>query len=103
MKVCGTLQRPRLAVKRTLSNIFVQLIDDEKHETLVSVSTLDKKIKGASLYGGNVKAATILGEILAEKAKGKGISSVVFDRRGWPFHGRIKALAQSLRKAGLKL
>ncbi|MBU2541876.1 MAG: 50S ribosomal protein L18 [Candidatus Omnitrophica bacterium] len=102
VKICGTKQRPRLAVIRTLSNIFVQLVDDENHSTLLSASTLDKKLKGANVYGGNTKAADMLGGILAQRAKEKGISKVVFDRRDRPYHGRIKALAEAARKAGLE-
>lgn len=101
-KLTGTTLRPRMAVNRTLANIFVQIIDDEKQKTLITVSTLDDKIKGAKVYGGNVKAAILLGELLAHKAKDKGIIKVVFDRRGLPYHGRIKALADAARKAGLE-
>lgn len=82
--------------------MFVQLIDDESKNTLVSVSTFDKKFKGSKIYGGNIKAANKLGEVVAQKAKEKGISKIVFDRRGLPFHGRIKALAEGARKAGLE-
>ncbi len=102
MKVSGSIERPRLSVTRTLANMFVQIIDDDKRQTLISVSTLDDKIKGGKIYGGNTKAAVILGEIVASRAKEKGISKVVFDRRGLPYHGRIKALAESARKAGLE-
>ncbi len=101
-KVFGTSERPRLAVTKTLSNIFVQLIDDEKNMTLLSASTLDEKIKGSKIYGGNAKAATMLGQILTQIAKEKGITKIVFDRRGRPYHGRIKALAEAARKAGLE-
>lgn len=101
-KVFGTSERPRLAVTKTLANIFIQLVDDEKQKTLFSTSTLDEKIKGSKIYGGNAKAAAILGEILARIAKEKGITKVVFDRRGRPYHGRIKALAEAARKAGLE-
>lgn len=102
VKVSGTIERPRLSVTKTLANLFAQLIDDSGRKTILSVSTLDKKIKGAGLYGGNVKAATLLGEIIAQQAKAKGVSKVVFDRRGRPYHGRIKALAEAARKAGLE-
>lgn len=102
VRISGSLQRPRLSVKRSLANISVQLIDDENQKTLFTVSTLDDKIKGAKIYGGNIKAAAILGELVAVKAKDKGISKVVFDRRGLPYHGRIKALADAARKAGLE-
>lgn len=100
-KVVGSPVRPRMAVKRTLANIFVQIIDDEQQKTILSVSTLDKSIKGSNIYGGNLKAAALLGEILTKKAKEKGISKVVLDRRSCSYHGRIKALAESARKTGL--
>ncbi|MEW6008915.1 MAG: 50S ribosomal protein L18 [Candidatus Omnitrophota bacterium] len=101
-KVFGTGERPRLAVTKTLANIFVQLIDDEKQKTLLSASTLDDRIKGSKIYGGNIKAAGMLGEILTKTAKEKGITKIVFDRRGRPYHGRLKALAEAARKAGLE-
>lgn len=102
MRIVGTRERPRMSVKRTLANIFVQIVDDEKQNTLLCASTLDEKIKGSKVYGGNIKSAVILGGIIAQKAKEKGISKVVFDRKGLPYHGRIKALADAARKAGLE-
>lgn len=102
-KVFGTESRPRLCVYRGLSNIQAQLIDDMNEKTLVCVSTQDKEFKKKITYGGNVKAALLLGEILTEQAKKKGITEVVFDRAGFIYHGRIKALAESCRKHGLKL
>lgn len=102
-KIFGTKTKPRFCVFRSLANIYAQLIDDIDERTLLSVSTADKdfkkKVKGSS---GNVKAAAALGEVFAEEAKKKGISEVVFDRAGFLYHGRVRALAESARKHGLK-
>ncbi len=100
-KVSGTAARPRLAVFRSLKNISVQFIDDQAGKTLLAVSTLGGDFPKDS-YGGNVKAATTLGKLAAEKAKAAGISEVVFDRGGRQYHGRVKALADAAREAGLK-
>jgi large subunit ribosomal protein L18 len=97
-KLSGTAERPRLNVYRSLNHIYAQVIDDQKGETLVSVSTLALKAK----TGGNVAAAREMGKSIAEKAKEKGIEKVVFDRGGFLYHGRIKALADAAREAGLK-
>lgn len=101
-KICGTQLKPRLSVYRSFKNLFIQLVDDEKHSTLLSVSTLDKDFKEKAKYGGNVKAAALLGEIVVNKAKEKNIEAIVFDRSGYLYHGRVKALAEVLRKGGLK-
>jgi len=101
-KVKGTKERPRLSVYRSLRNLFVQLVDDATHTTLVCVSTLDKTFKGQQVNGGNVKAASLLGELVSKKAQEKGIKKIVFDRGGYKFFGRIKALAESLKKGGLE-
>lgn len=101
-KILGTKVRPRLCVYRGLSNIQAQLIDDINEKTLASASTQEKEIKKKIPYGGNAKAASALGEILAEQAKKIGISEVVFDRAGFRYHGRLKALAEACRKHGLK-
>ncbi|MFH1778763.1 MAG: 50S ribosomal protein L18 [Candidatus Omnitrophota bacterium] len=101
-KIEGTKERPRLSVHRSLKNIFVQLIDDIEGKTLYSISTLDKRFKEKFKGGGNVKAAEILGEMFAREAQGKGIRQVVFDRGGYLYHGRLKALAEAARKAGLE-
>jgi large subunit ribosomal protein L18 len=100
--VIGTSERPRLNVRRSLKNIFVQVIDDSKGVTLVSVSTTDKSFKEKLAYGGNVKSAVLLGELAAKVAKEKNISKVVFDRGGYAYHGRIKAFAEAARKGGLE-
>ena len=101
-KVAGTSERPRLSVHKSHQNMCTQLIDDISGKTLVAASTLEKDFLKKSKSGGNIKAATILGEYLAGKAKEKGIKKVVFDRGGFKYHGRIKALAESARKAGLE-
>ncbi|MBN1353687.1 MAG: 50S ribosomal protein L18 [Candidatus Omnitrophica bacterium] len=100
-KVIGTPERPRLCVFRSNKNIYVQLIDDVKGRTLLSLSTNSKELKNKPAYGGNVKAAALIGEEFAKKAKAKGFGKVVFDRAGYAFHGRVKALAESARKNGL--
>ncbi len=101
-KVSGTAECPRLAVFRSASHIYAQIIDDDKGVTLVAASTLDKAIKEKVAFGGNVEAAKEVGKLVAEKAIEAGISEVVFDRGGYLYHGRIQALADSAREAGLK-
>ncbi|MBI2679271.1 MAG: 50S ribosomal protein L18 [Candidatus Koribacter versatilis] len=106
-KVAGTSERPRLNVYRSLNHIYVQLIDDAAGTTIVSASTNEKAgTKGAKgtkkPTGGNVASAKALGKMIAERAKAKGVSSVVFDRGGYIYHGRVKALADAAREAGLK-
>ena len=98
-KISGTPEMPRLNVFRSEANIYAQVIDDVNGVTLVSASSLDKAIDG---YGGNVAAATAVGKLVAERAKAKGIENVVFDRGGYVYHGRVKALAEGARESGLK-
>ena len=100
-KIFGQNQRPRLCIYRSLTNLSAQIIDDVAGKTLLSISTFDKEAKSAIKYGGNVKAAGGLGRLLAEKAKAKGINSVVFDRGGYQYHGRVKVFAEAARKGGL--
>lgn len=100
-KVSGTQDRPRLSIYRSYKNIFVQLVNDQTHSTLLFASTLDKDFKEKLKYGGNVKAAEMLGDTIAKKAKENKIEKIVFDRGGYLYHGRIKALAEALRKGGL--
>jgi large subunit ribosomal protein L18 len=88
-------------VHRSLANLYGQVIDDASNRTLFSLSTRDKEIKDKFPYGGNAKAAALLGEVFARRAKEKGISRVIFDRGGYLYHGRIRAFAESLRKAGM--
>jgi len=102
VRMQGTSEMPRLVVRRSLRNIFAQVVDDTDNKTLFCMSTQDKQIKAKFPYAGNIKAATFLGEEFAKKAKEKGITQVVFDRAGYLYHGRVKAFAESLRKGGLK-
>lgn len=101
-KIRGTTQRPRLNVFRSIQNIYAQIIDDDQGKTLVTASTLSPELKGKLTFGGNIAAATAVGELLAEKAKGTGVEKVVFDRAGYIYHGRIKALAEAARAGGLE-
>jgi large subunit ribosomal protein L18 len=98
-KLSGTPQRPRLAVFRSVAHIYAQVIDDIEGKTIVSASSVDK---GGKTNGGNVAAAKSIGKLVAERAREKGIKSVVFDRGGYQYHGRIKALADAAREAGLE-
>ena len=98
-KISGTPEMPRLNVFRSEANIYAQVIDDVNGVTLASASSLDKAIGG---YGGNIAAATAVGKLVAERAKAKGIETVVFDRGGYLYHGRVKALAEGAREGGLK-
>ena len=113
-KLRGTAERPRLAVFRSVAHIYAQVIDDAQGKTLVAASSVAKDAKPAraaksgkttktsKTSGGNVAAAMAIGKLVAERAKQKGIAKVVFDRGGYPYHGRIKALAEAARAAGLE-
>ncbi len=98
-KVSGTTERPRLAIYRSLNHIYAQVIDDEQRKTLASASTTEKDLRGGT--GGNIEAAQRVGRTIAERAIAAGISSVVFDRGGYLYHGRVKALTDAAREAGL--
>src|SRR5207248_2489495 len=98
-KVQGTGARPRLAIYRSLNHIYAQIIDDKQGRTIASASTTEKDLRGAS--GGNVAAAERVGRAIAERALSKGVESVVFDRGGYRYHGRVKALTDAARAAGL--
>jgi large subunit ribosomal protein L18 len=98
-KLSGTKERPRLAVFRSVAHIYAQVIDDVEGKTLASASSVDKDGK---TKGGNVAAAKAIGKLVAERAKEKGVKQVVFDRGGYQYHGRIKALADAARDAGLE-
>jgi len=98
-KLRGVEERPRLAVFRSSKHIYAQVIDDASGRTLVAASTVDKGFDG---YGGNVEAAKQVGKLIGERAKEKGIARVVFDRGGHRYHGRVKALAEAAREAGLE-
>ena len=101
-KINGTVQRPRLAVFRSSKHIYAQLIDDVQGITIASASTLDKEIAQQVGNGGNVDAARKIGELIATRAKEKGVEQVVFDRGGYLYRGRIQALADAAREAGLQ-
>ena len=100
-KISGTADCPRLCVYRSNSHIYAQIIDDEAGTTLVSASSLDKDIKGEVSNGSNVQAASAVGKLVAERAAAKDIKDVVFDRGGYLYHGRVQALAEAAREAGL--
>lgn len=101
-KVSGTAQRPRLCVTRTNAHIYAQIIDDVSGRTLVAASSNDRELKGSLASGSNVEAAKAVGEAIGRRALEAGISEVVFDRGGRLYHGRVKALADGARSAGLK-
>jgi large subunit ribosomal protein L18 len=101
-KVTGTESRPRLCLFRSLNHIYAQLIDDAKGNTLTSASTLDPEIKGEADGKAKTARAELVGSLLAKRAIEQGISQVVFDRGGYKYHGRVKALAEAARQAGLK-
>lgn len=101
-KVFGTPDRPRLCVYRSIKNIYAQVIDDTKGNTLVAASSLDKEIQEQIKYGGNKEVAKMVGALIAKRALEKGIETVSFDRGGYLYHGRIQELAEGAREAGLK-
>jgi large subunit ribosomal protein L18 len=98
-KVSGTQERPRLAVFRSLNHIYAQVIDDAQGNTLAAAASTEKDLRG---NGGNLEGAKLIGQKIAERAKNKGITRVVFDRGGYLYHGRVKALADAAREAGLE-
>jgi len=100
-KLFGTSNRPRLCVSRSLNNIFAQIIDDEMHHTLVAASTLDKEFLTENKNINKTQKSQLIGERIAKLAMSKGINQVVFDRGGYVYHGRVKALAEAARKGGL--
>jgi large subunit ribosomal protein L18 len=104
-KMTGTAQKPRLSVFRSVSHIYVQVIDDMSGQTIASASTVDPTVKGKmakGVAGGNVKGAEMVGSAIAERLKEKGITKVVFDRNGFLYHGRVRAVAEAARSAGLE-
>jgi len=101
-RVVGTMERPRLCVYRSLGHIYAQVIDDHGGRTLASASTLDKQTRAQVKGGGNIAAAKIVGKTVAERSLAAGIQQVVFDRGGYMYHGRVEALANAAREAGLK-
>lgn len=101
-KVAGTPERPRLCVFRSLKHIYAQIIDDTTGRTLVAASSLEQAFKETGKSGGNVDGAFVVGHLIAKKALEKGIKRVVFDRGGYRYHGRVKALAEGARQGGLE-
>jgi large subunit ribosomal protein L18 len=100
--ISGAPGKPRLNVFRSLCNIYAQVIDDAAGQTIAAASTLDAEVKSAVKTGGNVEAAKVVGQVLGKRAVEKGIETVVFDRGGYKYHGRVAAIADGAREAGLK-
>lgn len=100
--VVGTSDRPRLNVFRSLNNIYAQVVDDTTYATLASASTIDKELKAKLKTGGDIESARLVGELVAKRAKKKGVAKVVFDRGGYQYHGRVKSLAEGARAEGLE-
>jgi large subunit ribosomal protein L18 len=101
-KINGTAARPRLSVFRSSKHMYAQLIDDVAGVTIASASTMDKELTDAVSNGGNIEAATKVGQLIAQRAQAKGVTQIVFDRGGYLYHGRISALATAAREAGLE-
>lgn len=101
-RVVGTPSKPRLCVFRSLKHIYAQIIEDEQGRTLVSASSADPEIREKAKHGGNIEVAKVVGELIAIRALTKGIDTVVFDRGGWIYHGRVRALAEAARQGGLQ-
>jgi large subunit ribosomal protein L18 len=101
-RIAGTSERPRLCVHRSTRHIRAQVVDDNAGRTIVSASSLDKDVRAAIKGGGNVAASKVVGKAIAERARAKGVEKVVFDRGGYQYHGRVQALAEAAREAGLQ-
>lgn len=101
-RVRGTAEVPRLNVFRSLGNLYAQIVDDTRGHTLVAASTLDQELRKTLKTGGNAAASRVVGTVLGERAKAAGVTRVVFDRGGYLYHGRVKALAEAARAAGMK-
>jgi large subunit ribosomal protein L18 len=101
-RMSGTMDRPRLCVHRSTRHIRAQVVDDLSGRTLASASSLDTEVKSIIKGGGNIAASRVVGKMVAERARAKGIDKVVFDRGGYQYHGRVQALAEAAREAGLK-
>ncbi|MGH9686262.1 MAG: 50S ribosomal protein L18 [Candidatus Acidiferrales bacterium] len=101
-RIAGSAERPRLCVHRSSRHIRAQVIDDASARTIVSASSLDKDVRSQIRGGGNIAASKVVGKIIAERARAKGVENVVFDRGGYQYHGRVQALAEAAREAGLK-
>jgi large subunit ribosomal protein L18 len=102
-KVIGTSERPRLSVYRSNKHIYAQIIDDTSNQVLTAASSMSKDFRVTDKHGGGIEGAMLVGEMLAEKALQKGIQQVVFDRNGFLYHGRVRAVAMGAREKGLKL
>ena len=100
-KIAGKPERPRLCVHRSSKHIRAQVIDDQTNRTIVSASSLDKEVRAGLKGGGNVAASKVVGKAIADRARAQGIEKVVFDRGGYQYHGRVQALAEAAREAGL--
>jgi len=101
-RLFGTSERPRLSVFRSSKHIYAQVINDASGTTLAAASTLDPEVRAQKSYGGNKAAASVVGRVIAERAKQAGIDKICFDRRSYKYHGRVEALAQAAREAGLQ-
>ena len=101
-KIRGTTERPRLSIFRSTKHIYAQIIDDERGHTVAAASTLTADLSELEGYGGNIEAAKAVGRLIGEQARAQNITQVVFDRNGYLYHGRIKALADAAREAGLE-
>jgi large subunit ribosomal protein L18 len=101
-KIHGTAGRPRLSIFRSTRHMYAQIIDDDQGTVIASASTMEAQLRGSSKYGGNIEAAREVGKLLAERAATKKIEAVSFDRGGFKYHGRVKALAEAVRDGGLK-
>lgn len=102
-KLTGTSERPRLSIRRSLNHIYCQVIDDQSGRTLIAASSIDKELRGQVGYGGNAAAATVIGKVVAERAKAVGITALCFDRGSRKYHGRVAAVAEALREAGIQV
>ena len=101
-KISGNPNRPRLCIYRSLKYVYAQIVDDAQGKTLVAASTAEKRVRGDLKQAGNIEASKAVGKAIAERARAKGIEAVVFDRGGYLYHGRIKAVAEAARESGLK-
>jgi large subunit ribosomal protein L18 len=101
-KISGKPDRPRLCIYRSLKYIYAQIVDDSQGRTLVAASTVEKDMRGKLKQAGNIQASKLVGKAIAERAKAKGIKTVVFDRGGYLYHGRVKAVAEAARESGLE-
>ena len=101
-KISGSTERPRLCVYRSSRYIYAQIVDDSRGKTLAAASTIEKDLRGECKGTGNIEASKLVGKKIAERAKSKGIETVVFDRGGYLYHGRVKAVAEAARESGLK-